>query len=261
MEASMEVDANRFTSMEISSWWKYIFFHGSWWKPRRKYMEVSTVVGSGSFHCCHQLQARRVFSEEAAMNFHVPLHTFTCIHEYRKLRDPSTRLSKGSIDFRSNYHGTFMGVSTNFHGSQFASMEEVNLLLWKKLVYLHGSYHGNRWIFVYFHGNFKLVELDLLSWKLVEASMEVHGSVHCRWKCKLPLLPSIAASAHMFRGGFHELPCPPTYFHLRPRVSQTSSCCYETLTLTLTLSWSYLHGSWPTSHFHGSWWKLPWKYM
>ena len=59
--------------------------------------------------------------------------------------------------------------------------------------------------------------------------MEVHGSFHCRWKWKLPLLlPSIAASTNTFRGRFHELPYTPPYFHLLPRVSQTFSCFHKT---------------------------------
>ena len=33
------------------------------------------------------------------------------------------------------------------------------------------------------------------------------------------------------------------------------------ITLTLTLALSYLHGSWPTSDFHGSFHQLPWKKM
>ena len=39
----------------------------------------------------------------------------------------------------------------------------------------------------------KLVEIDLLTWKLVEGSMEVHRRCHRLWKWKLPLLPSFAA--------------------------------------------------------------------
>ena len=35
----------------------------------------------------------------------------------------------------------------------------------------------------------KLVEVGLLSWKLVEASIGVHGRFQCRWKWNLPLLP------------------------------------------------------------------------
>ena len=73
----------------------------------------------------------------------------------------------------------------------------------------------------------KLVEVDLLPWSLVEASMEIHGIVYCRWKWNLPLLPSIAASTKKIRGSFHELPYTPKYFHLIPRVPQTSGCIYK----------------------------------
>ena len=74
----------------------------------------------------------------------------------------------------------------------------------------------------------KFEEVDLLHWKLVEASVEVHGSFCCRWKWKLRLLPSIAASTNVFRRIFHELPYTPTYFHLLPRVAQSSSCFRKT---------------------------------
>ena len=57
--------------------------------------------------------------------------------------------------------------------------------------------------------------------------MEMHGSLHCRWKWKLLLFPSTAASVNIFRGSCRELPYTPTYFHL-PRVSQTSSYFHKT---------------------------------
>ena len=72
------------------------------------------------------------------------------------------------------------------------------------------------------------METRLLPWKLVEASTDVHGFFHCRWKWKFPLLPSIAASTNIFHGGFHEIPYTPTDFHLLHRVSQTSSCVHKT---------------------------------
>ena len=37
----------------------------------------------------------------------------------------------------------------------------------------------------------KLVQVDLSSRVLVEASMEIHGIFHCRWKWKLPFVASI----------------------------------------------------------------------
>ena len=114
------------------------------------------------------------------------------------------------------------------------SMElgEEYLLPWKLLN--SGSFHGSTWIF--------------------PLSMELEASLaSINWK--LPLLPSIEASTNIFHGSFHELSHTPTYFNLYPRVSQTSSCFSTRLTLTLTLSWSYLHGSWPTSNFHRSRWK------
>ena len=44
----------------------------------------------------------------------------------------------------------------------------------------------------------KLVEVDLLPWKLVEAFMEIHGKFHCRWKWKLPLLPRVLLTPRCF---------------------------------------------------------------
>ena len=114
--------------------------------------------------------------------------------------------------------------------------------------------------------------------------MEVSESFHCQWKRKLPLLP-IAASTHIFRGSFHELPYTPTYFHLPLRVLQTSSCFHKTSTrdhplpfdLLILVLWKfppnfmetstevkllpfYSHGSQFTMKgFHGSPWKdIPW---
>ena len=63
----------------------------------------------------------------------------------------------------------------------------------------------------------KLVEVDLLPWTLVEASMKIHGSFHCRWNLELPLLSAFAASTIIFRGSFHELSHTRTCFHLLPR--------------------------------------------
>ena len=57
----------------------------------------------------------------------------------------------------------------------------------------------------------KMVEVHVIPWNLVEASLEVHRGFRCRWKWKLPLLLSIAASTDIVRASFHELPyTPPT---------------------------------------------------
>ena len=123
----------------------------------------------------------------------------------------------------------------------------------------------------------KLVQVDLLPWKLVKASMEVRGIFYCRWKWKLPLLPSMAASMNIFRGSFHcfhQLHLPliysmeasmsfhiplhtSIYFHEYHKLPAASTRRNLTLTLTraLTLSWSYLHGSW-RSNSPGSWWWI-----
>ena len=114
----------------------------------------------------------------------------------------------------------------------------------------------------------KLMEVDLLPWKLVEASMEIHGwnfplsvevEASCRWKWKLPLLSSVAASANIFLGSFHELSCTPTYLYLLPRESRTSSCLHKTnpnLNVNANPNRNpkleLPRRSWPTSNLHGN---------
>ena len=97
-----------------------------------------------------------------------------------------------------------------------ASMK-VNLLPWK-LPYKLVEVHLLTWKFPC-----KLVEVELPPWILMEASMQVHGSFHCRWQLKVPLFPSIAACTNIFSGNFPKLPSTPANFHLLPRISQTSS--------------------------------------
>ena len=60
----------------------------------------------------------------------------------------------------------------------------------------------------------KLVEVNVFSRKLVEASTEAHGIFLCQWEWKLLFFLSIAACTNVFRGSFHELLYTPTYFHL-----------------------------------------------
>ena len=77
-------------------------------------------------------------------------------------------------------------------------------------------------------------------------SMEVRrfrGSFHCRWKWKLPLLPSIATSTNIFRGSFHAHPYTPTYLHLLARVSQISSCFHDTNPTLELPPWKLFLGS------------------
>ena len=153
-----------------------------------------------------------------------------------------------------------------FHGRQFTSTE--GNLLPRKAIYFHARFHrslGNfhvtsmevnlfpwklRWKSVEvgllpWKFPWKLVEVDILPWKLVEASMEVQGSFHLRWKWKPPLLPSIAASTNMFRGSFHELPYTPTYFHLHPRITQFSNCFDKTSTMVHRLPFDLLQRNFP----------------
>ena len=118
-------------------------------------MEVSTVGGVGIFHCFHQLQLSRIHHVEAFMRFHMPLHTYTYFNEYHELPAASTRLPDESTNFRSIY---FRESFHHLHGSR-----------WKNICF-HVNFLVSWWKHIYFHGMF------------VEASMEKHGSFHCRWK-------------------------------------------------------------------------------
>ena len=44
----------------------------------------STVGGSVSFHGFHQIQLPRIYSVEASVSLHIPLHTSIHFHEYHK---------------------------------------------------------------------------------------------------------------------------------------------------------------------------------
>ena len=106
----------------------------------------------------------------------------------------------------------------------------------------------------------KLVEVDLLLCKLVEASMEVLG---------FPLSVEVEASIAPIKCSCHgyyfvqaSMAFPislstATYFHEYYKLPAASTRPTQTLTPTKTptQSWSYLHRGWPTSNFHGSIWK------
>ena len=88
-------------------------------------MEASTVGGSGSFHCFHQLNLPRVYSVETSMSFHIPLNTSTYFHEYHKHfqllskdfhKGPPAPARPISMEVFTNFRG-------NFHESQFTSIE------------------------------------------------------------------------------------------------------------------------------------------
>ena len=125
-------------------------------------------------------------------------------------------LSERARHIISFFRSTSMGVSANiqasFHGSKYTSMEISMEVGGKRFASMGISMEvgWNRFTSMEVRG------IDLLPWKLVEASMEIHGNFHCRWKWKFPLLPSIASSTNICRGSFHELPYTPTYFHLLP---------------------------------------------
>ena len=157
-------------------------------------------------------------------------------HEYHKFPAPSTRLPSGSTDFRMIYfHGSFHQLrwelpqtSTNSHAKfrrhQFTSietsMEVVRIIV-------------------------ASIEISMEVGESRFSSIEVSGSFHwSTWKFPLSMeveasIASIiaASSTNMFRGSFHEVPYTPTYFHLRFLAASS----ILTFTLTLTLSWSYLH--------------------
>ena len=108
----------------------------------------------------------------------------TCSHHFSSLQS--------STSFRGTRHIISLSGSTrSFHGCRFTSMEV----------------HGSRFtaIEVYMEDllllpwklPWKSVGVDLLPWKSVEASMEIHVvCFHSRWKGKLPILPSIDCSFH-----------------------------------------------------------------
>ena len=93
--------------------------------------------------------------------------------------------------------------------------------------------------------------VGLLPWKLVKASIEVHGSFRCRWKLNLPLLPSIAPSTNIFRGSFHELPHTPTYFYLT-QIPQTSSFFHKTSIRVHRLPFDLLPYTFPSTSMEAS---------
>ena len=59
--------------------------------------------------------------------------------------------------------------------------------------------------------------------------MEVEGS---RWK--FPLSVEVEVSTTIIGGSFHELPYTSIYFHLFPRVSQTSRSLYKSPPTSIT---------------------------
>ena len=119
MEISMQVGGSIFTSMECSQ------------KPPWKNMEVSTVGGSGSFHCFHQRQFPQIVSVEASMNFDIPLRNSTYSHQCHKLPDVSTRLT---LTLSWSYlHGSW--PISNLHESWWK-------LSWKQMD-VDGSFHGS----------------------------------------------------------------------------------------------------------------------
>ena len=141
----------------------------------------------------------------------------------------------------SLFRSTSMGVSTNFHGrfheSKFASFHGSNIISIKTSMEVGES----RFTSIEFP-----MEVGGSRFTSMDVGRSVHGSAwkfHCRWKLKLPLLSSSAASTNIFSGSLHELPYNPTYFHPIPRVSQTSGWFHKTNPNPnfSCLSWNYLH--------------------
>ena len=96
---------------------------------------------------------------------------------------------------------TFTSFSTNFHGNIYGSQ------------YTAMDARGSRYTCTE-----KIMEVGRVIY-----FMELRGSFHYRWKCKFLLLPSISRCTNILLGSLHELPYKPSYFHLPPRGSQTSS--------------------------------------
>ena len=147
----------------------------------------------------------------------------------------------------SLFLSTSMQVSWNFrgsfHGRKFTSTEAyIDFISWKH-AWKSVKEDLPPWKFAW-----KLVEVDLRPWKLVKVSMEIHGSFHCRWKCKVPLLPSIAASTNIFRGRVLERPYTSTYFY---QLSRVSSCFHKTSIRVDQLPCDLLPWKFPSSSMKG----------
>ena len=126
---------------------------------------------SESFHCPPPLHFPRIFSVEAFMSFRTPLHPSIYFHKNHTLRVASKPLPQWSTGFRW----------IHCHGSIHQLLYK---LPWKSIE----DYLVSRTF------PWELVEVDLIPWKSMEGSMEVHGRIHWRWKYNLPLPPSIPAS-------------------------------------------------------------------
>ena len=201
------------------------FFHCRWkWElPLLLAVAVSTNTFRGSFH-------------------EFP-HTHAYLHLLQRVSQTSSSFHKTSIRV---HRLSFDLTPWKFPPTSMETSMETILLPWKlpwKWFYFDWSFHASKF---HVEVNFlpwksvevgllpwkipwKLVEVDFLPWKLVEASKEVHGSFHYRWKWKLPLHPSIAASTNIFRGSRHEFPYTSIYSHLHPRESQTSNSFHKTV--------------------------------
>ena len=144
-------------------------------------------------------------------------------------KGPPTSGRSFSIEVSTNFHQSSMDKLTSmgleFHGSKLTSMEV-------------GESRFTSIEFPMEVGGSRFTSMDV--------GRSVHGSAwkfHCRWKLKLPLLSSSAASTNIFSGSLHELPYNTTYFHPIPRVSQTSGWFHKTNPNPnfSCLSWNYLH--------------------
>ena len=111
-----------------------------------------------------------------------------CVFVGRRVRHIISFFRSNSMEVSTNFH-------ERFHGNKLVSMA-ANALP-RKLPWKSVKVDSVPWKFPW-----KFVEADLFPCKLVEASMEIHGSFYRGWKWKLPLLQSIAASTNMFCGSF-----------------------------------------------------------
>ena len=89
------------------------------------------------------------------------------------------------------------------------------------------------------------LEVDLLSWKLLEASMGVYGTFTDGGRMEACIASSIAASTTIFGRSFRGLPYTPIYSHLLPRVSQTSSCSHKHSTRVHQIPFDLLSWNFP----------------
>ena len=197
-------------------------------------------------------------STAASMNvfrgsFHELLYTLTYVH----LFPPVTNFQLLPQDFPkgppTSVRTTSMKASTNLHGSPFTSMEASMAVGGSPFTSMEASMAvgGSR---------FTSMEISMEVGGSVFTSMEVIASFHGNMWTVEASIASIDCSFHEYipwkvaRASMYPYILPSTSKPIT-KLPGASTRLTLTLTLSFNLSWSYLHGSWPTFTFHGSRWK------